>query len=75
MINLEIAHSDANKGAIAGYPSAKYAIPPKTIATIGEMRNAAPTFASAADPCLVTQPVSGGCRGARRRTGRGRWAA
>jgi hypothetical protein len=39
------------------------------------MRNAAPTFASAADPCLVTQPVSGGCRGARRRTGRGRWAA
>lgn len=29
----------------------------------------------AADPYLVTQPVSGGCRGARRRAGRGRRAA
>jgi hypothetical protein len=32
-------HPAANKGAIARYPSAKYAIPPKTIATIGDMRN------------------------------------
>ena len=71
----DVTHPDANKGAIARHPSAKYAIPPKTIATIGDMRNDALMFASAADPCLVTRPVSGGCRGARRRAGRGRRAA
>jgi hypothetical protein len=32
MTNLGIPHLDANKGAIARYPSAEYAIPPKTIA-------------------------------------------
>lgn len=75
MTNLGITHLDANKGAIARYPSAKYAIPPKTIATSGDMRNDALMFASAADPCLVTQLVSGGCRGPRRRAGRARRAA
>ena len=60
-------------GATARYPSAKYAIPPKTIATICYMRNDALMFASA-DPCLVTQPVSGGRRGPWR-DGRGRRAA
>src|SRR6266487_7118951 len=60
-------HPDANKGAPARYPSAKYAIPSKTIATICDVRNYALMFASAADSCLVTQPVSGGCRRARRR--------
>ena len=68
-------HPDANKGATARYPSAKYAIPPKAIATIGDKRNDALMFDSAADPCLVTQPVSGVCRRARRRAGRGRRAA
>jgi hypothetical protein len=66
---------DANKDATGRYPSAKYVIPTKTIATICDMRNAALMFASAADSCLVMQPVSGRCREVPRRAGRGRRAA
>jgi hypothetical protein len=35
----QLRHLDAKKGATARYPSAKYALPSKTIATICGMRN------------------------------------
>lgn len=42
---LDVTHPDANKGAVARYLSAKYAIPPKAIATIGDMPNDVLMFA------------------------------
>jgi hydroxymethylpyrimidine pyrophosphatase-like HAD family hydrolase len=42
---LDVTHPDANKGAVARYVSAKYAIPPKAIATIGDMPNDVLMFA------------------------------
>ena len=35
---LDVAHPDANKGAVARYLSATYAIPPEAIATIRATR-------------------------------------
>jgi Cof subfamily protein (haloacid dehalogenase superfamily) len=42
---LDVTHPDANKGAVARYLSAKYAIPPEAIATIGDMPNDVLMFA------------------------------
>jgi Cof subfamily protein (haloacid dehalogenase superfamily) len=42
---LDVTHPDANKGAVAHYLSAKYAIPPEAIATIGDMPNDVLMFA------------------------------
>ncbi len=42
---LDVTHPDANKGAVARYLSAKYAIPPEGIATIGDMPNDVLMFA------------------------------
>jgi Cof subfamily protein (haloacid dehalogenase superfamily) len=42
---LDVTHPDANKGAVARYLSAKYAIPPDAIATIGDMPNDVLMFA------------------------------
>jgi Cof subfamily protein (haloacid dehalogenase superfamily) len=42
---LDITHPDANKGAVARYLSAQYAIPPQAIATIGDMPNDVLMFA------------------------------
>ena len=42
---LDITHPDANKGAVARYLSARYAIPPEAIATIGDMPNDVLMFA------------------------------
>lgn len=42
---LDVTHPDANKGAVARYLSAKYAIPPEDIATIGDMPNDVLMFA------------------------------
>ena len=42
---LYVTHPDANKGAVARYLSAKYAIPPEAIATIGDMPNDVLMFA------------------------------
>jgi hypothetical protein len=42
---LDVTHPDANKGAVAQYMSAKYAIPPEAIATIGDMPNDVLMFA------------------------------
>ncbi len=42
---LDVTHPDANKGAVAQYLSAKYAIPPEAIATIGDMPNDVLMFA------------------------------
>jgi Cof subfamily protein (haloacid dehalogenase superfamily) len=42
---LDVTHPDANKGAVARYLSAKYAIPPQAIATIGDMPNDVLMFA------------------------------
>jgi Cof subfamily protein (haloacid dehalogenase superfamily) len=42
---LDVTHPDANKGVVARYLSAKYAIPPKAIATIGDMPNDVLMFA------------------------------
>jgi hydroxymethylpyrimidine pyrophosphatase-like HAD family hydrolase len=42
---LDVTHPDANKGAVAQYLSAKYAIPPAAIATIGDMPNDVLMFA------------------------------
>ena len=42
---LDVTHPDANKGAVVRYLSAKYAIPPEGIATIGDMPNDVLMFA------------------------------
>jgi Cof subfamily protein (haloacid dehalogenase superfamily) len=42
---LDITHPDANKSAVARYLSARYAIPPEAIATIGDMPNDVLMFA------------------------------
>ena len=42
---LDVTHPDANKGAVVRYLSAKYAIPPEAIATIGDMPNDVLMFA------------------------------
>ena len=42
---LVVTHPDANKGAVARYLSARYAIPPEAIATIGDMPNDVLMFA------------------------------
>ena len=42
---LDVTHPDANKGAVARYLSAKYAIAPQAIATIGDMPNDVLMFA------------------------------
>ena len=42
---LDVTHPDANKGAVARYLSAKYAIPPQAMATIGDMPNDVLMFA------------------------------
>ena len=42
---LDVTHPDANKGAVARYLSARYAIPPHAIATIGDMPNDVLMFA------------------------------
>jgi Cof subfamily protein (haloacid dehalogenase superfamily) len=42
---LDVTHPDANKGAVARYLSAKYAIAPEAIATIGDMPNDVLMFA------------------------------
>ena len=42
---LDVTHPEANKGAVARYLSAKYAIPPQAIATIGDMPNDVLMFA------------------------------
>jgi len=42
---LDVTHPDANKGAVARYLSARYAIPPQAIATIGDMPNDVLMFA------------------------------
>jgi Cof subfamily protein (haloacid dehalogenase superfamily) len=42
---LDVTHPDANKGAVARYLSARYAIPPEAIATIGDMPNDVLMFA------------------------------
>jgi Cof subfamily protein (haloacid dehalogenase superfamily) len=42
---LDVTHPDANKGAVAQYLSARYAIPPEAIATIGDMPNDVLMFA------------------------------
>jgi Cof subfamily protein (haloacid dehalogenase superfamily) len=42
---LDVTHPDANKGVVARYLSAKYAIPPEAIATIGDMPNDVLMFA------------------------------
>ena len=42
---LDITHPDANKGAVVRYLSARYAIPPEAIATIGDMPNDVLMFA------------------------------
>jgi Cof subfamily protein (haloacid dehalogenase superfamily) len=42
---LDVTHPDANKGAVARYLSAKYAISPDAIATIGDMPNDVLMFA------------------------------
>jgi Cof subfamily protein (haloacid dehalogenase superfamily) len=42
---LDVTHPDANKGAVARYLSAKYAIPADAIATIGDMPNDVLMFA------------------------------
>ncbi len=42
---LDITHPEANKGAVARYLSAKYRIPPQSIATIGDMPNDVLMFA------------------------------
>jgi len=42
---LDVTHPDANKGAVARYLSAKYAIPSDAIATIGDMPNDVLMFA------------------------------
>jgi hypothetical protein len=42
---LDITHPDANKGAVARYLSARYAIAPEAIATIGDMPNDVLMFA------------------------------
>jgi len=42
---LDITHPDANKGAVARYLSARYAIAPAAIATIGDMPNDVLMFA------------------------------
>jgi hypothetical protein len=42
---LDVTHPDANKGAVAQYLSAKYAIPADAIATIGDMPNDVLMFA------------------------------
>jgi Cof subfamily protein (haloacid dehalogenase superfamily) len=42
---LDVTHPDANKGAVARYLSARYAIGPEAIATIGDMPNDVLMFA------------------------------
>jgi Cof subfamily protein (haloacid dehalogenase superfamily) len=42
---LDVTHPDANKGAVARYLSARYAIAPAAIATIGDMPNDVLMFA------------------------------
>ena len=42
---LDVTHPDANKGAVARYLAAKYAITPQAIATIGDMPNDVLMFA------------------------------
>jgi Cof subfamily protein (haloacid dehalogenase superfamily) len=42
---LDVTHPDANKGAVARYLSARYAISPQAIATIGDMPNDVLMFA------------------------------
>ena len=42
---LDITHPLANKGAVARFLSARYAIPPEEIATIGDMPNDVLMFA------------------------------
>ena len=42
---LDVTHPDANKGAVARYLSARYAIAPQAIATIGDMPNDVLMFA------------------------------
>jgi Cof subfamily protein (haloacid dehalogenase superfamily) len=42
---LDVTHPDANKGAVARYLSARYAIAPESIATIGDMPNDVLMFA------------------------------
>jgi Cof subfamily protein (haloacid dehalogenase superfamily) len=42
---LDVTHPQANKGAVAKYLSAKYGIPPESIATIGDMPNDVLMFA------------------------------
>jgi Cof subfamily protein (haloacid dehalogenase superfamily) len=42
---LDVTHPDANKGAVARYLSARYAIAPEAIATIGDMPNDVLMFA------------------------------
>jgi Cof subfamily protein (haloacid dehalogenase superfamily) len=42
---LDVTHPEANKGAVARYLSARYAIPPEAIATIGDMPNDVLMFA------------------------------
>jgi len=42
---LDVTHPDANKGAVARYLSARYAISPQAVATIGDMPNDVLMFA------------------------------
>src|SRR6266567_2756891 len=42
---VDVTHPEANKGAVARYLSARYAIPPEAIATIGDMPNDVLMFA------------------------------
>ncbi|HEX6527296.1 MAG TPA: Cof-type HAD-IIB family hydrolase [Streptosporangiaceae bacterium] len=65
---LDVTHPDANKGAVARYLSAKYAIPPKAIATIGDMPNDVLMFAHSGLSIAMGNASPGVQRAARRVT-------
>jgi len=65
---LDVTHPDANKGAVARYLSAKYSIPPKAIATIGDMPNDVLMFAHSGLSIAMGQSDAAVQRAARRVT-------
>lgn len=65
---LDVTHPDANKGAVARYLSAKYAIAPQAIATIGDMPNDVLMFAHSGLPIAMGNASLDVQRSARRVT-------
>jgi Cof subfamily protein (haloacid dehalogenase superfamily) len=65
---LDVTHPDANKGAVARYLSARYAIPPEAIATIGDMPNDVLMFAHSGLSIAMGNATSEVQRAARRIT-------